>query len=164
MKWQQKFPFFLFLVLNLILINQANASPKSFYVTVREAKLRPRAEFFVPSNINVYYGDKLDVLSDEGAWLKVRNQRKQEGYIHKSALSERRVVLKASAVMQGGQANQNDIVLAGKGFSAEVEKQYAAEHNNLNFAAVDSMERAQVSDQTLANFISAGQLGKKKEI
>ena len=57
-----------------------------------------------------------------------------------------------------GSADAADVVLAGKGFNPAVEKEYAAGRSDLNFGAVDKMERRTVSDGELATFVKAGKL------
>lgn len=137
----------------------AFAAPSQVYVTVRESKLRAKPDFFSSPSGNLKYGDRLDVLDDSGAWLQVKASGRT-GYVHQSAISERKVVLRSSGSFGSTQADQNDVVLAGKGFNAEVERQFAASHQGLNFAAVNAMERIKVSPQELASFAEQGQLGK----
>ena len=53
-------------------------------------------------------------------------------------------------------------MLAGKGFSADVEKQFAASHRELNFNEVNSMEKIRVSAQEVQSFVKQGQLGQQE--
>jgi len=138
-----------------------SAAPSQVYVTVRDTKLHTRPDFSSPAAGAIKYGDRLDVSSESGSWYLVKAAGKQ-GYVHQSAVSERKVILRSSGKFDSSQADQNDVVLAGKGFNAEVEKQFAASHRQLNFAAVDAMERLKVSPQELAAFAEQGQLGGRK--
>ena len=140
-------------------LSNANASPAQVYVTVRESKLHARADFFSSASGNIKYGDRLDVSSESGSWYLVKGPGGKQGYVHQSAVTERKVVLRSGGKFDAAQADQNDVVLAGKGFNAEVEKQFAASNRQLNFAAVDSMERLKVSPQELTAFAQQGQLG-----
>jgi len=138
----------------LLLVSIALAAPTPLYVKVRTTKLRAKPQQWAPAVSNLSYGDRLTLLSKEGAWKKVQFGNRK-GYIHDSALSERRIVLKASKSVSGG--DDRDVILAGKGFNKEVEKGYAAK-SGLNYAAVNAMEKITVSDSELATFAKTGQL------
>jgi hypothetical protein len=49
-------------------------------------------------------------------------------------------------------------VLAGKGFNKEIENKYATINSNLNYAAVDRMERIKISTAELNQFVVKGKL------
>ena len=99
----------------------------------------------------------MDALSEEdGAWLKVQKGGKS-GYLHSTAVSERKVVFKSTnSVGKGG--SDKDVILAGKGFNKEVEESYSQKKPNLNYSDVDKMERLSIGDSELASFIKDGQL------
>ena len=137
----------------------ALAAPSQVYLTVREAKLRSKADFFSTPAGDIKYGDRLSVVNESGTWLLVKSPSGKQGYVHQSSITERQVVLKSSGKFDANQADQNDVVLAGKGFSAEVEREFAASHRNLNFADVNAMERIKVSANELSNFVQDGKLG-----
>ena len=128
-------------------------------MVVRESKLRAKPDFFTAASGDVRYGDRLDVVSTTGAWLLVKSGGKQ-GHIHQSAVTDKKVVLKSKGGFGGAETDPNDVVLAGKGFSAEVERQFAAAHRNLDFSRVNSMERIRVSPNELSSFAAGGKLGK----
>jgi hypothetical protein len=54
-------------------------------------------------------------------------------------------------------ASSNEIALAGKGFSQEVENAYRAE-GKLNYTGVDRTETQGVSEQELQSFLAEGHL------
>ncbi|MFN8389809.1 MAG: SH3 domain-containing protein [Bdellovibrionota bacterium] len=147
---------------SLLFASSTLAAPDALFVSVRDAKLRSRAEFWSPTTSDLAYGDQLSVLSANGDWFRVKDSRGHEGFIHQSAITDRKVVLKSSAQFSAQQADQNDVVLAGKGFNSEVEKKYAAGNHGVNFPAVNAMEQRKVSQRELADFIGSGQLGKKE--
>lgn len=132
----------------------------TLYVTVRESKLHEKADFFSAAVGDIRYGEALSVVSSSGAWSQVKTSGGKSGYVHQSAVTTRKVVLNSGAGYSG-KADANDVVLAGKGFSADVEKQFAASHRSLNFADVNAMERIKVAPKELQSFVSVGQLGKK---
>jgi len=131
------------------------ASAESLYVKVRATSLRAEPKQWASAVANLRYGDSLKVISTSGAWHSVQSGNKT-GYVHNSALSERKIVLKASDAVAAG--DDRDVVLAGKGFNKEVERGYAASNRSLNYSQVDIMERRTVSDSEIASFIRAGKL------
>lgn len=142
--------FFLFLPLN--------ALAEDVYISVRETFLRSKPSF-LSKGIVLRHGDALSVLDkDLGNWIKVKNVFGKTGYIHSSSVSERRIVLKTNNNLAPRHAAQSDVVMAGKGFSREVERQFALKNRALNFAAVDRMEREKISVNDLSNFIKQGKL------
>src|SRR5690606_39002738 len=102
------------------------------------------------------YRSSLVRLGEVGGWVKARDRRGREGYVHLSALTEREVTLKKRGTSSGVTANE-DVALAGKGFSAEVEREYAAS-SGLPFREVDRMERVLVSSSEMVQFIEGGKL------
>ncbi len=135
------------------------AAADDVYVTVREAKLRTKQDFFSPGIADVRYGDKLNVLNESGSWLSVKTGGGKQGFIHQSAITERRVVLKGSAKFDPNQTSQSDVVLAGKGFNADVERRFAAAQH-VNFADVNAMEKIKISPNELSSFVAQGKLGR----
>ncbi|HEY8096546.1 MAG TPA: hypothetical protein VIE65_10715, partial [Methylobacter sp.] len=55
-------------------------------------------------------------------------------------------------------ASGKEIALAGKGFNADVENAYKAEHRQMSFAWVDNMEKFTVSNADIEQFIKQGGL------
>ena len=56
------------------------------------------------------------------------------------------------------QTKSDEVALAGKGFTPEVEKGYRAKHPEMNFALVDKVETFKVDPATLQAFIKEGDL------
>jgi hypothetical protein len=140
------------LIISFFLPASVFAANTPLYVKVREAKVRTEPKQWAPSVASLKYGDRVSVVSEDGAWLKLSN-----GYLHSTAVSERRVVLEASkSVNKGG--DDKDVILAGKGFNKEVENSYAAKNRSLNYSEVDRMEKLKVSDRELASFVGEGKL------
>jgi hypothetical protein len=78
------------------------------------------------------------------------------GWIEYAKLTTRRIS------SQGNTANASakEIALAGKGFSPEVEAEYKQSGEQLNYPAVDDMEKAGVADSDLLAFIEEGHLSR----
>jgi hypothetical protein len=126
-------------------------------VQLRTAKLRSKPDFLGPIVATLNYGDKIQQLGEQDGWLHVRTAQGAEGWLHPSAVN------KAKSVEAGGKkadtsASADEVALAGKGFNEDVEKKYAADHKDLDFAQVDQMEKTKASETELRAFASEGGL------
>jgi hypothetical protein len=122
-------------------------------VLVQQTALRKRAQSYSPSVGTARLGQKFESSGLEGGFHKTPS-----GYIHSSAVTERKVKL-GSADSVGGSASSEEVTLAGKGFNAQVEKSYGEKNGSaVNFAAVNAMERRSVGEEELFDFLRAGGL------
>lgn len=135
----------------------ARAEDDLVYVQTRNAAVLAEPKLLSKVTRRLSYGDSLLVISRNSSWLKVRTPERAEGFIHLSAVSSRRLTL-SGAKGATGNISDPDISLAGKGFSPEVERQLASQNQNLNFRAVDAMEKISISSDQTRAFIKNGKL------
>jgi len=121
-------------------------------VLVQETALRKRAQSYAPSIGTARLGQKF-----ESSGLTAGFHKTPSGFIHASAVTERKVKI-GSADSVGGGTSAEEITLAGKGFNAQVEKSYGAQNAGANFTAVNAMERRSVAEPALFDFLRAGGL------
>lgn len=127
-------------------------------VAVRNGALRQQPLPFGKVVASLGYGDRVDVLAEQGLWLRVRDQRQgREGWMHRGSLIAKAIVLKPGERVGSG-ASEDELALGGKGFNAQVEAQYKARQKDLNYAAVDWMERIQVTPAAMQEFLAKGEL------
>jgi hypothetical protein len=138
-------------------IQSSVATDDALYVKVRSTKLRAQPQQWAKPLADLRYGDVLKPGKLDDGWHSV-TAKNAKGFVHDSALTERRVVLQANASTVGA-GSERDVILAGKGFNKQVEQGYAAQNQSLNYAEVDKMEKLVVSDGELSSFVSGGQLG-----
>ena len=138
------------------------------YINVNSANLKSSTGFFASTTGTVKYGTEVKVLALNGKYAQVRTTAGNiTGWIAKASLTSKR--LSASGNTASGSANE--IALAGKGLTAEVEAAYKNERKDLDAAykAVDSMEGTDlkgkiidgiyiISDALLRAFITEGHL------
>jgi uncharacterized protein YgiM (DUF1202 family) len=136
-----------------VLVSQAAADEAQ--ILVRKTNLRATPKLWAKSLGSLQYGDSVHMLGAEAGWVKVKTKGK-EGFVHASALTQRQIVLSGKAAPQT--VSRDQVVLAGKGFNSQVEKQLAAGNTHLNFAAVNEIEKMKVSPSDLAAFIRNGKL------
>ncbi len=127
-------------------------------VQVESTKLRSAPQHWANGVAALSYGTRLVLLEGgtEG-WLKVRASGNRVGFVHKSSVNSSKVVLSASS-QPGLDGGSSSVILAGKGFSPEVERQYAAVTQGVNFSAVNRMERVIVSEADVVSFRRTGRL------
>jgi hypothetical protein len=81
-----------------------------------------------------------------------------EGWMHSSALSEKKIVVKAGAQNVDQTASSDEVALAGKGFNADVEKEFKAKRKDVNYAYIDQMEKLLVTPAQMQEFVKVGAL------
>jgi len=150
---------YIFLTLVFPIASFAQDVGDSVYVSIRQTKLKNEPYFLASSNADLKYGDSLKIVSKKGEWIKVQDRTGKNGFIHTSAISSRKIILNSdSKYSPGSKSSEDGIVLAGKGFNKEIENKYATINSNLNYAAVDRMERIKISTAELNQFVVKGKL------
>lgn len=127
-------------------------------VKVQKSTLFEQPKFFSGVVTSVKYGDKLELLDKQKDWCHVTFQGKT-GWIHESGLTSTRISL--GTIFVGGSSSsptQDEVALAGKGFTPEIERGYKKSNPEMNYALVDKIERYNVDDKSLYFFIRQGGL------
>ena len=133
---------------------------KEMSVQVRDGQLRNRASFLGTVTGAVAYGDRVTVNQTQAGWCEVATAAGKTGWIHESALTPKRVVLSAGANDARTGASGQEVALAGKGFSKEVEASYKSQNRNIDYTWVDWMGQQKVSNDQLVQFLKQGDLAK----
>ena len=135
------------------------AQNQKMSVQIQDGKLRADPSFLGKVVGSVVYGDQVTVVKQQPPWLYVSAKGGQSsGWIHESALSEKEIVLRAGSADVSKTASQREVALAGKGFNADVEKEFKSRNPKLSFEWVDRMEKFIVSDDEVRKFIKDGVL------
>ncbi len=151
--------FFLPAALLALALAAAAVQAAQMSVQVKEGVLREKASFLGKPVGNVAYGDRVDVLASQGDWRQVRSASGATGWIHSSALDSKRVTLAAASGNDVQLAASSDeVALAGKGFSQEVETEYKKQNRALDYAWVDRMITFKVTDAEALRFLQEGGL------
>jgi uncharacterized protein YraI len=104
-------------------------------------------------------GAEVAVMSRSGDWVQVNYQGKT-GWLHKTAFPQTSGV-GLPGMLTGGpvrETKSDEVALAGKGFTPEVEAGYRQKNPGLNYASVDQVEQFQVNPTQLATFAREGGL------
>jgi len=148
-------------VLLLLLLGTgiAVAAPKvGSMVTIRvmSAKVMKSPKFIGPTAGSVSRGDSLTVKEVKGDWYRVEGS--YSGWIHKSNVTEGKVALSSTPGGSGGNVNRDEVELAGRGFTPQVEQQYKDKNPNLDFSHVDAIEKVTIDPSELESFVTEGKL------
>jgi len=151
-------------LLSLLFLGSIAWAQKVMSVQVKEGELRATPSYLAKIVARVSYGDRVTVLAEQGGWKKVATAgTKAQGWMHGTALTSSRIALKAGQANVGSSVSRDEIALAGKGFSEEVEAQYRKSHQNLDYAWINRMEAVKVSPEQMEDFIARGLLTPAQE-
>lgn len=145
----------------LMVITTVEAKKKLMSIQIKKGSLRTAPSFLGKVMANVSYGDRVSVMQVKRDWSKVSPIKNDKaGWIHKSALSKKKIVLKADAKQNVG-ASSGELALAGKGFNSEVESEFKAKNKDIDFTWIDKMEKFKVSHAQMQAFLSTGSVTSK---
>lgn len=152
------------LVLGVVLVLLLPAAGWSEVRTVGRANqfLYPDPDFGSHPIMAVPPGAEVNIESQVGDWYKVNYQGKN-GWLNSHAFLTLPASSKfsLSGLLFGTpvkQTSSDEVALAGKGFTPEVESSYRAQHPEMNYALVDRIESHRVAPATLQAFIKEGDL------
>ncbi len=148
------------LVVALLLCLTLPAAAETLSVAVKAGSLRSTPQVFGPIMATLRYADRVEVLERKGAWVRVRAGGSGSGWIHASALSSKKLTLQAGQTTLRSGASEDELTLAGKGFNAQVEKEFRQRNSALDFSAIDRMEKLTVAPAEMQRFLREGHLGK----
>ena len=146
-------------LLSVLFLNATAEAQKILSVQVREGQLRATPSHLGKIVAKASYGERVTVLEERGAWKKVAlSNGKYQGWMHNTALTSKKIALKAGQGNVGTSVTRDEIALAGKGFSEEVEAQYRKTNRNLDYIWINRMEAMKVSPGQMEDFITGGHL------
>ena len=146
------------LSLGLIAITAAILAdgPVAMSVQVKSGQLRATPSFLGSLVAPLNYGDRLQVLEQQGEWSKATTPGGQTGWVHRSALTKKKIVMKAGDQDAQTAASGDELALAGKGFNSDVEADFKAKNQQIDFTWVDKMEKIKVTPESMQQFLKAG--------
>jgi uncharacterized protein YgiM (DUF1202 family) len=130
--------------------------PGVMSVQVKNGQMRATPSFLGKLVGALNYGDRLQVQEQQGDWSKVTGPGGQTGWVHTSALTKKKVVMKAGDQNAQSAASGDELALAGKGFNSAVEADFKAKNPNVDFTWVDKMEKIKVPPESMQQFLKDG--------
>jgi len=145
----------IFCVLLFPMLSNAGDNVK---VKVKMSTIYEDPRFYSPVVATVGYGEKLEMTGEQGDWAFVEFQGRS-GWIHKSSLTSDKINL-GTIFFGGGSsaATEDEVALAGKGFTPQIEGAYRQGRPEMNYAMVDRIENYYVDERSLQEFIEKGGL------
>lgn len=130
----------------------------SMYVNVEKAVLKEGTSFFSAVTGNLSYGTQVKVLVENGKWVQIVSNKDKnlKGWISLSSLTKKKIILKNG--LNSVSVSADELALAGKGFSAEVENLYKNEATSEIYDLLDSIENRKIDNKELLVFIKEGGL------
>jgi hypothetical protein len=150
------------LVLAALLLGPGAGWGATMTVSQQNQSLYPEPNFAAAPIIPVPVGAQVNVLQQTGEWYQVEYQGKT-GWLHRLAFPQAQAPSKLGlpSMLFGGpvrETKSDEVALAGKGFTPEVESGFRQKHPEMNYALVDKVEAFRVDDATLRTFIQEGGL------
>ena len=114
------------------------ASNSTMYIAVNIAELKSNTGAFANTVGTLNYGTRVTVLQESGRFMQVRSDANPSlsGWTAGANLTAKQIVPGTTSSATAG-----EVALAGKGFNKEVETSYRNQHGELNYAAVDLIEK-----------------------
>ena len=125
-------------------------------VQVKTGQMRETPSFLGKLVGPISYGDRLQLIEQQGDWSKVTAAGGQTGWVHNSALTKKKIAMKAGDQNTETGASATDLALAGKGFNSDVEADFKAKNRNVDFSWVDRMEQIKVAPELMQQFLKDG--------
>jgi len=128
-------------------------------IQIKKGQLRSTPSFLGKIVAELNYAERVAVLEKKDAWLKVRaTATPVEGWLHESALTSKKIILKPGATDVSQSASSDELALAGKGFSKQVEGEFKTKNPQVDYAWINRMEQMVVSQDQIEQFIKDGKL------
>jgi hypothetical protein len=132
---------------------------KRMSVQVRKGTVRSTPSFLGRIIASLNYGDQVVVKEEMNSWSKVDVPGiHTEAWMHSSALSDKKIVLKPGASDVEQAASSDELTLAGRGFNQEVEEEFKSKNPRMDFTWIDRMEMMVVSQNEIQAFVKDGDL------
>jgi len=131
-------------------------------IQIKKGQLRTTPSFLGKIVAELNYAEQVAVLEKTEAWIKVRSSAKNaEGWLHSSALTSKKIILKPGAADVAQAASSSELALAGKGFNEQVEGEFKTKNPQLDYAWINQMEQMVVSQNQIEQFLIDGKLSPK---
>ncbi len=147
--------------LAVLVLGPGSGWGETLTVSQPNQSLYPAPDFASTPIAPVPAGSQVSVVSQSGDWYQVNFQGKT-GWLPRQAFpAAKGAKFNLPSVLFGGpvkETKSDEVALAGKGFTPEVESSYRQAHPEMKFAEVDQVEAFRVDGTKLQAFIREGGL------
>jgi hypothetical protein len=140
----------------ILLATAATAGAERLVVAVKESRVRQNPASYAKPVASVTLGQKLESDEKKGDWYRIEVGGVQ-GWLHRSAVAGKGSGGSGAKSVGTSEVSGDEVTLAGKGFNEQVEKEYREKHPEASFAAVDAMEKIEISDDEVRSFVEEGE-------
>lgn len=127
-------------------------------IAVQNQCIYPMPAFYASPTQPVNYGTLAVIDEVQGEWYRVTTALNSSGWIHSTAVTGA-IQTSSGGASASGEVTSDEIMLAGRGFSKDIEETYAGNNPELDFSTVDRMETSwNVSAEELYQFLLDGNL------
>lgn len=127
-------------------------------IAVQNQYMYPMPAFYASPTQPVSYGTLALIDEVQGEWYRVTTALNSSGWIHSTAVTGA-IQSSSEGASASGEVTSDEIMLAGRGFSKDIEETYAGDNPELDFSMVDRMETSwKVSAEELYQFLLEGNL------
>lgn len=151
--------FWLMLSLGLLVIFVGVVLAETLVVKVQSTSIRKSPKFYAAVIKTLKAGDKVEKISAQDGWFKVKASGGVTGWLHSSAVQTGKVDLLASDKSLQTEASTGEVALAAKGFNKQVEDAFKARHGELDYTWVEKMLKLSISPAEVEQFLKQGKLG-----
>lgn len=137
------------------------AGAKIMSVQMKQSELRSSPSGLGSVVATVKQGDALTVVEEGEVWTKVSLGEKV-GWIPTKSLVKGTLKVKAGDKDAQVAASSDEMSLATKGFTSDVESKFRQNNKDVDFTWVDKMEKFKVSLDEIRAFMKQGKLGVEK--
>jgi hypothetical protein len=129
----------------------------TYQIITQEAVIRKDRRFFAPEVARASYGEPVEQRERQGDWLRV-SYKGREGWLHIGAVQEQRVRLSAFAGERAPESTREEVALAGRGFTPEVERAFREKNGRMRYDWVNQIQNYRIGESRLEEFIRSGNL------
>lgn len=146
------------MILAALLAGTGAFAAETMSVQIRTAQLRAEPSFLGKLVGQVEYATQVTVNRSQGDWRSVTTPSGTSGWLHQSALTPKKLVMKAGQQNVQTGASGEELALAGKGFNSDIEADFKKKNGNIDFTWIDRMEKFRVSASDMTAFLEDGQV------
>ena len=161
MKKPTRILFTLFLLVGVVVVLLL---ADTLIVKIKTTHIRKDPQFYAQSLAVLQAGDAVETISTQGGWIKVRTTGGVTGWVHSSAVEQKKFKISALDKSLKTQASASEVALAGKGFNKQVEESFRESNPDLSFVLVDTMLLVVIPSAKIQAFLKEGKLGEFRRV
>lgn len=149
------------LAFSFLLLAEDDSEPQvgdQVAIAVQNQNIYPMPAFYASPTEPVTYGTLATIDEIQGEWYRITTSDSEDGWIHETAVTGA-IQTSSSGTTASGEVTTDELMLAGRGFNADIEESYAGSNPQLDYTLVDEIESSwEVTSEQLYDFLVQGNL------